>query len=123
MDNLTLFIAHTLIGFYFAFFGVWNIYHWRPLMEAMVQKNIPHPWLFLSIGIIWQILAGIMIIMNIYAKLAALSLIPFTIIAVCIFHPFWRFSGEHRALNFTIFTVNMTITLAALLLIIKEVIL
>lgn len=121
MNNLMLMIpliTHTLIGLYFVFFGIWNIYHWRPTMEIMVQKNFPHPWLFLSVGILWETVLGIMIVLNLYVMLAALLLIPFTVISVCLFHPFWQYRGEHRNLNVAIFIMNITVTVSALLLLI-----
>lgn len=121
MENAILILGRLLIGFYFAFHGFWNIYHWRPTMEVMIQKNIPHPWLLLPIGITWQILTGCMVMFNIHIKLAALLLIPFTIVAVCLFHPFWKFHGEHRALNMNIFIANMTIGLGALLLLLSNI--
>ena len=122
--NILIFIpqlAHFLIGFYFAFFGIWNIYHWRPIIFALNEKNLPHPWLLLPLAIAWQIVAGVMIICDIYVKLAALSLIPFTLIAICLFHPFWKYKGELRILNFTIFTANSTITCASLLLLLNNI--
>jgi len=116
--NIILFnlptLSHFLIGFYFAFFGIWNIYHWSPLLEIMAQKGLPHPYLVLPWGIGWQIIAGCMIIFGMYIKIAALSLIPFTILAVCFFHPFWNFKGEARKSNFSIFITNMTVVLGAL---------
>jgi putative oxidoreductase len=112
-------LAHFLIGFYFVFYGFWNIYHWRPIVEDMTQKNIPLPFLILSCGIFWQTVAGFMIMLGIYVKLAALILIPFTILSVFIFHPFWKFRGEHRALNMNIFIANLTVSLSALLLLLN----
>lgn len=121
MDTLWLglpFLAQFLIGFYYVFFGFWNIYHWSPLLQTMAEENIPHPYLLLPIGIAWQVLAGFMIIAGFYVKVGALSLIPFTIIASFIFHPFWKYSGKTRKLNFTVFVTNLTISLGALLLLI-----
>jgi putative oxidoreductase len=108
-------IGQALIGFYFAFFGFWNIYHWTPLLQTMIQKNIPHAFFLLSIGIMWQIVTGTMIMFGIYVKVAALLLIPFTIISICIFHSFWTQTGEHKRLNLNIFIANLTVTLGALL--------
>src|SRR3990167_8940167 len=109
-------LAHILIGVYFAFLGCWNIYHWVPILEVLARKNVPHPYFLLPIGIALQIITGSMIIFGIYIRLAALLLVPATIIAICVFHPFWNFKGEIRALNFTIFVTNMTVTLGALIL-------
>ncbi|OGT52696.1 MAG: hypothetical protein A3E84_02720 [Gammaproteobacteria bacterium RIFCSPHIGHO2_12_FULL_42_13] len=111
-------IAHLLIGCYFVFFGFWNVYHWRPILTVMSQKNIPHPYLILPIGIAWQVVCGSMIALGVYVKLAALLLIPFTFVAICLFHSFWEFKGDIRTLNFTIFVANMTVTIPALLLLI-----
>jgi putative oxidoreductase len=113
-------IAHALIGFYFAFFGFWNIYHWRPILVVMNEKNIPLPQFILSIGIAVQVTAGFLIMFSSVMKLSAFILLPFTIIAVCMFHPFWNYKGEHRVLNFTIFSINMTVTIGALLLLMSS---
>lgn len=114
------FITHTLIGLYFVFFGFWNIYHWQATIGMMVQKKIPHPWLLLSIGIAWQTVLGFMILFNIFVWIAALLLIPFTIIATIIFHPFWQFKNEIRVLNLIIFLTNTIVTVSALLLLVPH---
>lgn len=115
LSHLLFVTSHVLIGFYFAFFGFWNIYHWRPLLMTLNERNIPMPQLVLSIGIAVQVIAGGMIMFVNYVKPATLVLLPFTIIAVYIFHPFWKFKGEDRKLNFTLFFTNITVTLGALL--------
>ncbi len=119
METLTALplVTHSLIGFYFAFFGFWNTYHWRPLMETLSQRNIAHPWLLLPIGIVWQTLAGFMIMLNFYLNIAAISLIPFTLIAIFLLYPFWQFHGEQRGLHFTLFITHLLVTVSALILI------
>ncbi len=109
-------IAHLFIGFYFVFFGFWNVYHWRPLMNAMLGDKITSPMLFLSVGILWQTVFGFMIIFGIFVEISALLLIPYVIIAILIRHPFWKFHGENRGLHFTIFLTHLLITISALLL-------
>ena len=111
-------MARSLIGFYFVFFGLWNIYHWTPIIQVMIQKKIPLPLLTLQVGIFCQVVAGAMIMANIYVAEAALILIPFTILAVFIFHPFWKFKGESLKLNLYIFIANLTVTVGALFLLI-----
>ena len=111
-------LGRIMVGFYFAFFGFWNIYHWTPLLWIMTKKDIPHPYLFLSFGIMWQIIMGCMIIIGLYTKLAALLLIPFTLLSVFIFHTFWDKQHELRKLNMSLFVTNLTVTLGALLLLI-----
>ncbi|RDI37271.1 DoxX family membrane protein [Aquicella lusitana] len=109
-------LAHILIGGYFVFLGCWSIYHWVPIMETLVKKRVPHPYLLLPAGIGIQVVTGGMIMFGMFVKVAVLILIPATIVAVFIFHPFWHFRGELRLLNFTLFLANLTVTLGALLL-------
>ena len=113
--------AHFLIGFYFVFFGFWNIYHWRPTLSVMSQKNIPHPYLVLPVGVAWQVIFGSMIALGVYVKLAALLLIPFVLISIFIFHAFWKLTGELRVLNFIIFLSNLIVTIPVLLLLIAPI--
>lgn len=114
-------LAHFLIGLYFVIYGILNIYQWRPNLEKMAQKNIPHSYFFLSIGIVWQFVAGLLIMIGFFVKLAALSLIPFTFIAVFIYHDFWNHTHELRRESMNMFIINMTVVLGALILLLNTV--
>jgi len=119
MDSLhpiLIFISHCLIGFYFTFFGLWNIYHWKPISEIMLQKKLPSPLLILSIAIGWQITCGVMIILGFFVKLAALLLIPFTLLIVFLLHSFWDYNGELRKQHMALFITNLTMSLGALIM-------
>ena len=35
-----LLLSHSLIGFYFIFFGFWNIYHWSPMIQVMLNRKL-----------------------------------------------------------------------------------
>ena len=111
-------LAHLLIGFFFIFFGFWNVYHWSPIIKTMAERNIPWPFVVLPLGIACQTIFGFMILLSFYIKVAALVLIPFTMWAVCVFHPFWKYKGELFALNFIVFMTNITVTLGSLLLLV-----
>src|SRR5580693_4828423 len=110
MDNFfsaLLLLSHSLIGFYFIFFGFWNIYHWSPMIEVMLNRKLPSPWLLLSIVIAWQVVAGFMILLGIYIKLIALLLIPFSLLVVFILHPFLNFTGELLKQHMALFITNL----------------
>lgn len=111
-------LSHFLIGFYFIFFGLWNIYHWKPMIEVMIKKNIPSPLFLLSIAIGWQIICGFMIMTGLLVKIAALLLIPFIFLIIFILHPFWDFHGELRKQHMALLITNFTMSLGALLLLI-----
>jgi uncharacterized membrane protein YphA (DoxX/SURF4 family) len=120
MHSILFFLSHILIGFYFTFFGVWNIYHWKPITEVMLQKKLPSPLLLLSIAIGWQIICGAMIMVGFFVKLAALLLIPFTLMIVFMLHSFWDFKGELRKQHMALFITNLTISLGALILLLSN---
>lgn len=123
MDSLhvaLLLISHFLIGFYFIFFGVWNIYHWKPISEVMIQRKLSSPLLLLSIAIGWQIVCGMMIMFGLLVKLAALLLIPFIFFIVFLLHPYWIFTGELRKQHMALFITNFTMSLGALFLLLSN---
>ena len=107
-----------LIGFYFVFFGFWNLYHWVPMTETMVDHELPLPFLLLSFIIGFQIITGCMLMFGVLTKLVALMLIPFLFVIVLLLHPFWKFKGELRKQHMALFVTNLTMCLGALLLLI-----
>ena len=110
-----------LVGFYFAFFGVWNACHWQATRDFMVTKKIPFSSFLLGLGIGLQTVAGGLLMTGFYMQLAAMLLIPFNIVAVFIFHAFWEHEGEIRRLNMIIFIANLTGTLGALCLLLNAI--
>ncbi len=119
MDNSTHIIpivAHVLIGYYFVFFGFWNIYHWVPMTETMIQHKFRCPFLLLSFIIGFQIIMGVMLMFGILIKLTALTLIPFIIAIVMLLHPFWKYKGELKKQHMALFVTNLTMCLGAMLL-------
>jgi uncharacterized membrane protein YphA (DoxX/SURF4 family) len=124
VENLLLELPNAgriLIGLYFTFFGFWNIYHWRPSVNTLIQKNFPLPLMVIPLGIFWQIAAGSMIMFSSYVKLAAISLIVFTLLACCIFHDFWNMKGEARKTSLKFFFTEITVCLGALIILLNNI--
>ncbi len=109
-------LAHILIGFYFAFFGFWNMYHWASMTQVMIERHLPCPLFLLSFIIAWQIIVGVMLMFGILVKLIALLLIPFIFFIVFILHPFWKFRAALRKQHMALFVTNLTICLGAVVL-------
>ncbi len=120
LHTTLLYISHFLIGFYFIFFAVWNIYHWEPMIEVMLHKKIPSPLFILSIAIGWQMICGIMIMFGFLIKFAALLLIPFTVLIIFMLHSYWDFKGELRKQHMALFITNFTMSLGALILLLSS---
>ena len=118
LDTMSAYLGHGLIGFYFTFFGLWNIFHWKSIVDVIIQKKLPSPLLLLSIAIGWQVIFGVMIMFGIATKLAAIALLPFVLLTTFILHPFWDFAGDLRKQHMALFITNCTMSLGALFLLI-----
>lgn len=124
MDNVViqpylLLIARFLISILFLYAGIYNACHWSILKNALAQKKFPVSGFLLTIAIIFEISAAILIIIGFHVKIVALLLIPFTLISILVFHDFWhKPPGEVRDLNFIIFFTHITATLSALVFLI-----
>lgn len=108
------FLGRDLIGFYFVYFGVWAIYHWKPYINILVDKKIPHPFMILPVLVGWQIIAGGLIMSGLYVRLAALCLIPYILINVFLYHDFWNHQTDARRAHLAMFMSNLTITFGSL---------
>lgn len=108
-----------LIGFYFFFFVFWNSYHRVAALAVMRQIKIPFPFFVFVVGLMLQGVTGLLIIFAVFVPIAATLLIVFDIFATFIFHRFWTLDGPLRTLNTIIFIGNLTITLGALLLLVR----
>ncbi len=119
--NTLPFIAHFLIGFFFIYFGFSNFQQRTAIIDVMSEKGVPLAGLVFYLGIITQTLCGLLIIINTLVLFAASILILFDIVAVLLFHQFWKLEGELRRLNLIIFITNLTVVLGALIILIDPV--
>lgn len=108
--------GQVLVGFYFVFFGLWNCYHWRPILKRLMERKIASPLFLISLAITWQTVAGGMILFNLFPYLGAILLLPYVLIQNFLFHPFWHFSGETKKLQLSIFITHLSLSIGALLL-------
>lgn len=119
MQPYLVVLARVLIAVLFLYAAVCNTRAWKGLRTVMRQKKIPFAGFLVSIGIIFETIAAILIILGIYIPIVALLLIPFTLVSILIYHDFWnKPEGEVRSLNQGLFVTHLTTTLSALILLI-----
>ena len=111
-------LARCLIAAFFMIFGVLNFQSRQSIIEVMRKKHIPFAAFVFYFGVMYQLILGVAIMINMYTSFAALGLLIFDVIAIFIFHPFWKMTGEIRRLNQIIFISNSTIVIGALLLLV-----
>ncbi|WP_378949841.1 DoxX family protein [Mesorhizobium sp. ANAO-SY3R2] len=91
------FVGRLLLGGAFVFAGLRNIANASLLSAMMAARGVPQARLFLWVGIVLQIVAGLMLVAGFQVPYAAAALIAFLIGGTLIFHNFWDHSGPDRA--------------------------
>jgi len=89
--------------------------------EAMAgyaaSKKLPQPKLAVQVSGLYIGLASIMLILGVWADLAALALVPFLLITAVVFHDFWRVQDpQARQLEQIQFTKDLSLAAGALAL-------
>ena len=67
--------------------------------EIMNSKEVPMPQVSLALAIVFLILGSIMVLVGYYARIGAILLAVFLVLATYYFHPFWNFEEEKARQN------------------------
>lgn len=98
-----------LLGGAFAFAGLRNIVNRSLLASLIGARRVPLPAVTLWLGIVLQIIAGLMIVCGTKVPLAALMLLAFLVAATPMFNNFWDHQGLDRANRINGFVANIAI--------------
>lgn len=104
-----------LIALFFFIFGIQNLKSRDMILSVMKQNRIPWATFIFYYGVFYEFVLTFCLFANYYTSLSALFLMLFVFVAIMMFHPFWKMSGEFRRLNQIIFITNSTIVMGALL--------
>ena len=74
----------------------------------METYGIPMPSLLLVFAILFELGGGALLLIGFQARLAALALVVFTVLATLIFHDFWSLAGAEREMQFINFMKNLS---------------
>jgi putative oxidoreductase len=118
IETWSLRCAELLVGAFYLGFGVANARSSLEIVETLRKRSFILPRVLFWAGVATQSGAGALLVLGYQASLAAILLIPFTLIAPLIFHPFWSMEGEAKFLNRIIFLCDYTCVLGSLLLIV-----
>ena len=109
-------IAPALVGLLFLVAGYTKIGGFDYVAGWMASMGLPAASFLLVLTIALEIVAGLMLIVGIKTRWAALALIAFTIPTTLIFHAFWNVDAAQFADQQTAFLKNLAI-IGALLMI------
>ncbi|MER8710376.1 DoxX family protein [Mesorhizobium sp. M1088] len=109
-DSEILFAARLLLGGAFVFAGLRNIQNAALVSQLMTTRGVPQARPVLWLGIVLQIIAGALVIADIWTAPAAACLILFLVFATPMFHNFWDHQGPERASRINGFVGNVALT-------------
>ena len=106
-DHLLL-VARVLAGWIYLQSGFTKVLDPATFAARLVPRGVPE-WLGLIAPFI-EFFGGLMLVLGVGTRYAALMLIAFTIAATWISHTFWTYPEAQRSQQFTQFWKNVTMT-------------
>ena len=109
MNNITAdryfyIVGRFLLGLYFLLPGLAKVFLFQDNLDVVVLREVPFPYLSLSLVAIAQIFFGTMLMLGKYVHMGALVLAVVTLLINFYIHDFWNMSGDanqaHETQNF-----------------------
>jgi putative oxidoreductase len=103
------FVGRLLLGSLFVVSGVHHFFILPGITQALAARGVPAAKLVLLSGSVFQILAGLALILGFYPAWAALGLVVFTVAASVLLVNFWDMEGPARASAINTWQSNLAI--------------
>ena len=109
MNNITAdryfyIVGRFLLGLYFLLPGLSKVFLFQDNLDVVVLREVPFPYLSLSLVAIVQIFFGIMLMLGKYVHTGALVLAAVTLLINFYIHDFWNMAEDanqaHETQNF-----------------------
>jgi putative oxidoreductase len=89
-------LARFCLSFVFLWSGVSKAFHPAAGKAEIAALGLPYPALFLPLTVACQIGGGLMVLLGFWARLGALALLGFTVVATLLAHGTRGLTGEKR---------------------------
>lgn len=103
------FIGRLLLGGLFVVGGIHHFFIQPAITQSIAARGVPAAKFVLLSGSIFQILAGLALILGFYPMYAALGLVVFTVAASVLLINFWDMEGSARANAISTWQSNLAI--------------
>jgi putative oxidoreductase len=103
------FVGRLLLGGLFVVGGIHHFFILPGITQALVARGVPAAKLVLLSGSVFQILAGLALILGFHPVWAALGLVVFTVAASVLLVNFWNMEGPARASAINTWQSNLAI--------------
>jgi putative oxidoreductase len=120
-EDMALLVARLALAAVFLPAGMHKLMHMDQFVATLAQYNVfgfplPHPKLFAGFAVVVELGAGIMLVLGLFARWAALALVVFVIIATFASHRYWEYPGAERSAEQLEFQQNVAIAAGLLAL-------
>ncbi len=103
-------LGQALIGLFFIVTGVFNIVKRNEQLEKIKQTIIPYPLHALIVAIVFQLVGGALLVVNVLPKLGASLTLIFTLLATIFFMRFWlEKTSQMKEIKFLFFVEHCAV--------------
>ena len=103
------FLGRFLISLIFILAGIGKIVDFQGAVEALKSVGIGAPSFFIFVGLLMELIGGILLLLGWFTRFAIVVLMIFLLPTTLIFHGFWNYTGTEMGLQLSIFLKNLTI--------------
>lgn len=89
-------VGRALLGGLFVVGGIHHFFILAPVTAALAARGVPLPRVALILASMFQILAGLLLMLGLWVALAAIGLVAFTLVASFLLLNFWDQEGPAR---------------------------
>jgi putative oxidoreductase len=109
VQSLALLVGRIMLAAIFVISGYGKIGGFAGTVQYVASKGLPLPEAGAVLAIIVEIGAGVMLILGLKTRWAALALAAFTLAASYLFHPFWAMPEAQKMMQSLMFQKNIAI--------------
>lgn len=103
------FLGRFLISLIFILAGLGKIFDFKGAVDIMQSFGIGGAKFFILIGLLMELIGGILLLIGWQTRLAIWILMIFLLPTTLVFHAFWNFKGVEMALQLSNFLKNLAI--------------
>lgn len=108
-QEILWFIGRLLLGGLFVVAGIRHFFIIPLVAQAIAQRGVPAPKLVLVVGSLFEIVAGLFLVLGILVVVASFGLIVFTVAASIMLLNFWSMQGPARDAAFNNCLSNLAV--------------
>jgi putative oxidoreductase len=102
-------IGRVLLGGLFVLGGIHHFFALPGVTSALAARGVPMARVALIAASLFQILAGLLLMLGLWVAPAAIGLVVFTLVSSCLLLNFWDLEGPARASAKMTFQSNLAI--------------